>query len=460
MELLVPISHLRLLVPGLDLQACDEAKIEQIRQHFAFLGPIQVTLTSDSVVLTLADHSPGKNSEADRLADRAVKRAREGDFSRAAELYQRALSFAPTQANTHRELAMCLMELGRLEEAKDVLIDALKLSPADAWSFVILANVYSKLSKPELARPLYLRAIELKPSDPWALNGLATAEMALGNAAAGLARFTEATLAHPAFPNAWHGKALAEFRDNRPADAELSLRQLFSHARAEDARARHVFAEARRLFLDVQKTLAERAESDAFKSVQALRAEVEQLSGFPVEFSFEKQLPGGVAALARIAWKHRTDRHLILMRADSPSATSAHLQSHELTHIQLESYARAAGRNRFFSTNPATQDAALAALAPELRRVSRHLARPENAPAFASQLIAGVCGLVFNTPLDLLIERRLHRDRQALRPAQILSLHALAKEGIAGTFKPEIRQITPPTILRAAEAMNGLAALS
>lgn len=135
------------------------------------------------------------------------------------------------------------------------------------------------------------------------------------------------------------------------------------------------------------------------------------------------------------------------------------MQSHELTHIQLESQARAVGRNRFFSTNPTTKTAALDSLAPELRRVARHLARPEDAPVFGDQLIAGVCGLIFNTPLDLLIERRLHRERPALRPAQILSLHTLAKEGVAGTFKPEIRQITPPTILRAAEAMNGLAAL-
>lgn len=318
MQLVVPFSHLELLIPGFDPKAGGDVLVEQIRQHFAFLGTIEVSLNPDSAVLALTARPPAKTSEADRITERAVKRAREGDFARAAELYQRALTLAPTQANAHRELAMCLMELGRLEDAKDALIDALKLSPDDAWSFVILGNVYSKLTKPERARPLFLRALELKPSDPWALNGLAAAEMALGNTAAGLARFTEATLAHPTFPNAWHGKALAEFRDNRPADAELSLRQLFSHARAEDTRAQPVFAQARQLFLEVQQALAERAESDAFKSVQALRAEVEQLSGFPVEFSSEKQLPGGVAALARIAWKHRSDRHRVSIRLDYP----------------------------------------------------------------------------------------------------------------------------------------------
>jgi hypothetical protein len=66
-------------------------------------------------------------------------------------------------------------------------------------------------------------------------------------------------------------------------------------------------------------------------------------------------------------------------------------------HLQLEAQARAAGCNRFFTTNPTARAAALEALAPELRRVAHHFPRPESAPALAEQLVAGVCGLVFNT---------------------------------------------------------------
>jgi hypothetical protein len=138
---------------------------------------------------------------------------------------------------------------------------------------------------------------------------------------------------------------------------------------------------------------------------------------------------------------------------------AAHLQCHELTHIQLEAEARAVGLNRFFATTPATQADALAGLAPDIRRIAKHLPRPDTADALAATLLAGICGLVFNTPLDLFIERRLHATRPALRAAQLLSLHQLAQEAAEATFKPEIRKITPPKILRVAGALNGLAAL-
>lgn len=77
----------------------------------------------------------------------------------------------------------------------------------------------------------------------------------------------------------------------------------------------------------------------------------------------------------------------------------------------------------------------------------------------ASDLIAGLCGCLLNTPLDLLIEHQLHREMPALQDAQFVSLHQLAEEAIAATTNPEIRKLTPSKILRASTALNGTAAL-
>lgn len=460
MQLAIPLTHLGLLLPGLDAGLPPAEIASRLAAHFVFIGDITVTITDGVAYITAADAALAKRDEAARLAERAAKRASNGDFARAIELYERVLQLHPARADTHRELAMCLMELGRLDAAKDALIDALKLAPADAWSFVVLGNVYARLEQPALARTFYLRALDLKPGDAWALHGLAIAEMRLGETAAGIARFHEATRLHPAFPNAWHGLALAEFRADRPAEADAALRGLFTYARAADARGQPVFTESRRLFLSVQQTLARQHESDAFKATQALRSEVETLSGHAVEFTSEKLAPG-IAAQARMAWKHAASRHRIAIRLEyaPPHLLAAHLQCHELTHIQLEAEARAAGLNRFFSTNSATQAAALADLAPDLRRVAKHFPDADSAEGLATTLLPGVCGLVFNTPLDLLIERRLHATRPALRAAQLLSLHQLAQEAADATFRPEIRKVTPPKILRIACALNGLAAL-
>jgi Flp pilus assembly protein TadD len=315
MHLAIPLSHLDLILTGLAPSAPAAEVAERLRDHFAFLGSITVTIADGMAHISGPDAPAAKHEEAARLAARAARRVTEGDFARATELYQRVLALAPSHPGAHRDLAMCLMETGRLDAAKDTLIDALKLAPADAWSFVVLGNVYARLEQPDRARAFYQRALDLKPGDAWALHGLAVAEMRLGDTPAARTHFTEATRLHPAFPNAWHGLALTELRSDHPARADAALRGLFTHARPADARSQPLFAEARRLFLDVQTTLATRLESEAFKTTQALRSEVEHLSGFPVEFTSEK-LPGTLAGQARIAWKHRLARHRIAIRLE------------------------------------------------------------------------------------------------------------------------------------------------
>lgn len=460
MQLAIPLTHLGLFLPGLDAGLPPSEIASRLAAHFAFIGDITVTITDGVAYITAADAALAKRDEAARLAERAAKRARDGDFARAVELYERVLQLHPTRAEAHRELAMCLMELGRLDAAKDALIDALKLAPADAWSFVVLGNVYARLAQPALAKRFQLRALELKPGDAWALNGLAAAEMALGETDSGIVHFAEATRLHPAFANAWLGKAIAEHNAGRPADTDLTLRGLFAHARAADTRDRPVFTQARLLFVETQTALAAQQESDAFKATQSLRAEVERLSGHAVDI-VEEKLPAGIAGRAQMAWKHGRARHRvsICLQAPPPQSLALHLQCHELTHIQLEAEARAVGLNRFFATNPATQTAALADLAPDLRRIAKNFPRADAASELAAELIAGTCGLVFNVPLDLLIERRLHATRPALRAIQLLSLQRLAREAADATLRPEIRKITPLKILRIACALNGLAAL-
>lgn len=460
MHLAIPLTHLDLVLAGVGTDLPADALVARLRQHFAFLGPVDVMIADGVAYITGDDAALAKQQEAGRLAERAAKRAREGDFARAVELYERVLQLHPTLATAHRELAMCLMELGRLDAAKDALIDALKLAPADAWSFVVLGNVYARLAQPALAKRFQLRALELKPGDAWALNGLAAAEMALGETDAGIAHFAEATRLHPTFANAWLGKALAEHNAGRSADTDLTLRGLFAHARVADTRDHPVFTQARRLFIEAQTALVAQQESDAFKATQALRTEVETLSGHAVDI-VEEKLPAGIAGRAQMAWKHGRARHRISIcpQDPPPQSLALHLQCHELTHIQLEAEARVVGLNRFFATTPATQAAALADLAPDIRRIAKNFPRADAASELAAELVAGTCGLVFNVPLDLLIERRLHTTRPPLRAIQLLSLQRLAREAADATLRPEIRKITPPKILRIACALNGLAAL-
>ena len=99
------------------------------------------------------------------------------------------------------------------------------------------------------------------------------------------------------------------------------------------------------------------------------------------------------------------------------------------------------------------------ALAPDLRRLEQQGHRPEAVERVLKELVSGTCALLFNGPLDMLIERRLDAEMPALRPLQILSLVQLASEARTATLNPEIRQATPRRILHAVGACNGAQAL-
>ncbi len=319
MVLLVHLHHLTLLL-GEDISALPQAAlIERIKDLFGFLGEIgEIEICDDSVQLHLGEAAPQKFAESAKLAERAAKRAREGDYPRAVELLRRALQLSPTLPTAHRDLAMNLMELGLHAEAKDALIDALKLDATDAWSFVVLGNLYAKHeANRDQARRFYERALELKPGDAWALNGLASALAESGDQSGAMLRFDEAIRSHPEFANAWLGKAMLQLRREQPRESAGTIQTMFAQAKMQDARSEPVFAEASKVFLAAESALAQAEESEAFKAVETYRRTIELDSGYPVELS-EDDLPAQNAGRAQMAWKHRRDRHLITSRRGLP----------------------------------------------------------------------------------------------------------------------------------------------
>lgn len=460
MVLQVPLRHLTLLLDE-DISSLPQpALIARLKALFGFLGELsEVELRDDIVRLHLQEPVPSNSAESAKLAERAAKRAREGDYPRAVELLRHALQLSPTRPTLHRDLAMSLMELGQHAEAKDALIDALKLDATDAWSFVVLGNLYAKheANFPQ-ARRFLERALELKPGDAWALNGLAAALIESGDSASALQRFEEAIRNNPDFANAWLGKAMLQLRRAQPLESANTIKEMFAKAKVQDARSEPVFAEASKVFLTAETELARLGESEAFKAVETYRRTVELESGFPVEVS-EDSLPAQTAGRAQIAWKHRRDRHLITSRLGLPPPISRHIVAHELTHIRLEAEARRVGRNRFFVTTAATREQAIRSIGPDIRRLEKQQYRADAIERVVLQLVDGICSQLFNCPLDMLIERQLDNELPALRSAQVISLAQLTGEAQASTFNPEVRRLTPSRILRASSALNGAYAL-
>ena len=110
-----------------------------------------------------------------RLAEKAGKRASEGRYAKAIDIYQRVLDLQPSLNRARRDLAMIYAETGDVDNATNHLIEVLRLDPSDAWNWVVLGNLYAGgKGDPETGEKFIRKALELNPRDAWALNSLAT----------------------------------------------------------------------------------------------------------------------------------------------------------------------------------------------------------------------------------------------------------------------------------------------
>ena len=462
----MPVLRLKLAdvfateTPGSSRLADHASIVVAVMERFSFLRPpIVVALEGDDVVITYQDEEPSQKSEAERLAERASKRAAEGDYNKAISLWKRVLELQPSLHRARRDLAMALMEVRDVEGAVNHLIEVLRFDPKDAWSWVVLANLYIREKNDnETGEKFLRRALEIAPDDAWALNSLAAVTAERGNIEEAVAIFERAIAANPEFANAHYGLAVALYRDEKFDGALTALQRLFREARMQDARSKPVFDGAREMFARLQAGLAQRGESDAFKAVQNYKAEIEPLAEYPVRIE-EAGFEDRVGATIQMAWKHGRSYHLIRTRQGYPKELLAHLEAHELSHLRMETAARRAGTNLFFTTTAKTRETAIRSFAGEIEKWQKQGYSEKTITSVTLALVNGVCGFLFNCPLDMIIERDIHERFPALRPHQFVSVGGMAKEAWQTNNNPEVRKLTPRRVMNASLALNGAYAL-
>jgi tetratricopeptide (TPR) repeat protein len=427
-----------------------------VLKQFGFLPqPVMVTVEGDEVVIQYPEESTAAQAEAARLAERAGKRAAEGNYEKAIGILKRALELQPSLHKARRDLAMAYVETGDIDNATNHLIEVLRLDPGDAWSWVVLANLYIReKSDKETGEKFLRKALEIAPNDAWALNSLASVTFEHGKTDEAISLFEHAIQSNPEFANAYYGEAIAYDKLEQPDKSLATLERLFAHAKMQDARSKPVYDGARQLFGKLQVDLAQRNESETFKLVQNYKAEMEKLSGYPIRIQ-EENFESKIGATIQMAWKHNRDFHLVKIRADYPPPLVNHLQSHELTHLKLESEARKAGKNLFFATTAKTRDTAIRAVAGDIRKWEKAGHSEEQITKITLTLVSGLCEFLFNCPLDMLIERHLRDTFKPLQPAQFLSVRLMALEAEQTNSNPEIRRLTPRKIFHASLALNG-----
>ena len=438
-------------------QRPDAAALEAMaRRQFEFLRqPVQIDIGENVVTVSFSEESPNAQDEAGRLAERAAKRAGEGNYDKAISLWKRVLELNPSLHKARRDLAMACTETGDVESAKNHLIEVLRLNPGDAWSWVVLGNLYAKEPKDWTTAEKFLRrALEISPNDSWALNGLAAVAVQRGQTDDALKLFEEAISANPEFPNPYYGMGVALQRAGQFELAARALERLFANARMQDVRSKNVFDQARNLYGAVQDELAKQKTSEAFKAVENFRAGLEQVSGFPVRVT-EGEFKDKTSATIQMAWKHGRDHHLIKFRTSLPESLRTHQMAHELSHLELEADARKVGKNRFFVTTDKTEQIAIKRLETDIRKLQQKGFPADAAQGLVTALIRGLAGFLFNCPLDMLIETRLRERMPVLAPTQFVALRMGVREALESNTNSKVLEVTPKVILRAGLALNG-----
>ncbi len=448
------------VIEGLDLTRGSNVEIgERLRQVFDFLPKETAIEVADGIVTIDIPDSPDlAKSEADRLHVRATQRAKQGDYRKAVGIWERVIELDPANVAARRNLGMAYVELQETDKAREHLVEAALLDPKDAWSFVVLGNMLAKKDDLEGAERFYKQALELKPEDGWAMNSLGAICTERHKYEDAIAWFEKSIRLNPKFANPYYGRAHALVGMGKPEAALASIEELFQKAERQDARSESVFRAARESYQETAKVIANINKEKADKALEVYEEHIEDLSGFPVKEE-RRDLAAMIAGQTQMAWKKDRDHHLIVMRPNYPAPLWQHIKAHELTHIALEAEARALGRNKWFGTTATTRERAIRSMAADIKKLERKGLNSQRTAELMVELLNGACGLVFNAPLDMLIEQRIRERLPDLRYNQLCSLIQLAKEAESVSTNKDTRELTPKRILRVNDALNGAMAL-
>lgn len=446
----------------------DQRKLTEIVAHeYEFLGPfisarIETVQEQDEPIefLVLEFRPPaGRDLEkAEQLFRRAAQRADRGDVRGALPDLKRLVAEFPEVPKYHQALGLAYLELDNIDAAEDTLLDALRLDPRLADALTTLANVYQKKGSPQTAIPLYRRSIGVRRT-VYALSNLGAVLAQTGSLPDAIATLEEAVQVDPAYPNAWYGLGLALYRTGDPECFPRATDAL-DHALAavgERKRSPQLWETARQLVERVTLAWAEAVIPEVQHLSETIAQEEAARGGLPVRRE-EGPLSGTLAKL-EYGWVHDRPHHRLLVQPGSPAIAREHYVRHELEHLRLVNLARAARRNRWFTSTPENHATLMHAIQRDLDRMTHAGLPAEARTAFVTQITGGLLTQLYNVPVDLWIETRILSTHPVFRPLVYLSVKAQLEQGITAAENAEIRRLTPRAIFRANVAMNGAFAL-
>lgn len=370
--------------------------------------------------------------------------AEKKSFFKAKKILDELISEYPSVSEFYRLYGQILSEDGKLDESESYLINGLKYDPKNIWALVVLWNVYKKQGKNHLAKKLYKRAIDLDNKDFYALSNywaLCVEEWEYDewekNLLLALALNPEYSIAHYSLSSVYfyQGKY------------QQSFKQALSALR---------FSEDQNLNKTIMNVLLQAAEKvasslDIEEISTSFISELEKKWGKKILIKEDFHIK--TAAKVEVAEIYWREEHLVLY--NSQKQNYQHLIMHELTHLKLIFEAREKNKNKVFLFSDDDKKNFIDDIKDDTWTLLSLLNWDKNAlNKHLDFMCTSIGSQLFNSPIDLLIEKYLYETYADLQAVQFLNLLMMAKQGAIISNDKPTEKSTPKIIFDTNTILN------
>lgn len=422
--------------------------IEKISAFYTLGDIVPVVSIKDNTVLI---RIPGSFSTKEKSKyTKLIALCEAKKFKEAKELGVELVNECPGNTEYHRVLGQVYSELGLQDEALNELITALKWNPKNENALLLVGNIFA-LYKADISTAMsyYNQVLALNSQDVLALNNIGAQLLKSGNIEEGKHFIIRALKVDPLYLPSLLALSMAAEKEGKFEESFEIVVDTLKKTKEKD----HIYKKCLAHAMSIAKILVEK--TNAMELVKEQINMLSEQSGKKIICNADDTID--YAAKIEIAENHGLDFHKIKYKTNYPAVE--HLIMHELMHLQLILDARAVDANQQFIVNEYFRNTFLDNFKKDRQALIKKNYPAESIDRFLGYLFHGINQQIFNTPVDLFIEDKLHNNEPALRPFQFLSQYRLIQEGVTATTKTDIVDITPDTIVSKSKILNIIIAL-
>ena len=354
----------------------------------------------------------------------------------------------PDMSEAYRLLGQLSYEEGKDDEATNYLITALVKDPQNMWALIMMGNILGKRKKDiDAARTYFNKVLEYYPNNPIALNNLAATMVECGETEEAIEVFKKVMTLDNTYPNCYFGLALAyDSLDKNKEAFDVALEG--AKKGVDRPENKSVRTEILRILLHEAEVLCKK--TNYMNVVLGIKEELEGNGNPPIELVYDDKLK--VYAKLEYYKHHFTDKNVV--RYNGSLNHYEHLVVHELGHLRMLQANEKAHTGKVVYSTDQDDNNFNRKYGSQIRRALKGKISSEKLVDIIKHIHEAIGLQLFNSPLDLFVERYIYEHYPVMRPIQLLMLFKQEQDNIEGVKSGSSTEAFPPNIVKANKLMN------